>query len=118
MIEWEQAVKEDECRLKNKEKRKQRSRRTAVESKKFKLKKATKVKTEQKWSLKEWSYYFGFLLTGPAGAAINNLLLCLTWDLVPGGDVLAGFDAERAPSLPPLSLSVSPGVICVLVFSS
>lgn len=47
--------------------------------------------------------YFGFLLTGPVGAAINNLLLHLTWDLVPGGDILAGFDAERAAFPPPAS---------------
>lgn len=47
--------------------------------------------------------YFGFLLTGPTGTAINNLVQCLTWDLVPGGDILAGFDAQRAPSPPPFS---------------
>lgn len=62
--------------------------------------------------------YSGFLLTGPAGTAINNPVLYLTGDPVPGGDALAGFDAERAPSprpLPPqlLSLSASPGVVCV-----
>lgn len=64
---------------------------------------------------------FWFLLTGPAGAAINNLLVYLT--RVPGGDDLAGFDAERAPSQPPpkaplFSLSASLGVICELLFSS
>lgn len=47
--------------------------------------------------------YFGFLLTGPTGTAINNLVQYLTWDLVPGGDILAGFDAEKAPSPPPCS---------------
>lgn len=29
------------------------------------------------------------LLTGPTGRAINNLVQCLTWDLVSGGDILA-----------------------------
>lgn len=47
--------------------------------------------------------YSGFLLTGPTGTAINNLVQYLTWDLVPGGDILAGFDAEKAPSPPPCS---------------
>lgn len=49
------------------------------------------------------SFYFGFLLTGPAGAAINNLVQSLTWDRVPGGDVLAGFDAESSFPLTPVS---------------
>lgn len=47
--------------------------------------------------------YSGFLLTGPTGTAINNLVQYLTWDLVPGGDILAAFDAEKAPSPPPCS---------------
>lgn len=65
--------------------------------------------------------YFEFLLTGPAGGAINNLVQYLTWDLVPGGGILAGFDAERAsppkppPPLPLFSLSASAGVIFMLV---
>lgn len=69
---------------------------------------ARKQKTKQQKRMKRWrqnwrSCYFGVLLTGPAGRAINNLVQYLTWDLVSGGDILASFDAERAPSPKPLS---------------
>lgn len=74
---------------------------------------------------KERICYFEFFLTGPAGGAINNLVQYLTWDRVPGGGILAGFDAERAsspkplsPSVPLFSLSASAGVIFMLVFLS
>lgn len=61
----------------------------------------TPEKREQFNRPKRRHCYFGFLLTGPTGTAINNLVQYLTWDLVPGGDILAGFDAEKAPSPPP-----------------
>lgn len=56
---------------------------------------------------------FWFLLTGPAGAAINDLLVYLTWDHVPGGDDLAALMLKEPPPLkaPLSSLSASLGVI-------
>lgn len=82
-------------------------------------------KQNKRWRLKRRICYFEFLLTGPAGRAINNLVQYLTWDLVPGGCILARFDAERAsfpkplyPSVPLFSLSASTGVIFMLIFFS
>ena len=82
------------CKVRRRQAVHKKKKRTTVEA----IKKGIKCESRMKMSC-----YFGFLLTGPTGAAINNLRLYLTWDPVPGGDILAGFDAERASSPPPLS---------------
>lgn len=69
--------------------------------------KALNAETEEEMKIeKKRICYFEFLLTGPAGRAINNLVQYLTWDQIPGGGILARFDAERASFPKPLSPSV------------
>lgn len=81
----------------------EKSPRKKKERKEKKTTTRKKKKRMSRWRQNWRSCYFGVLLTGPSGRAINNLVQYLTWDLVSGGDILASFDAERAPSPKPLS---------------